>query len=176
MVVPALSILIGQMVVALYNRRFGFRFAGLPPGRVAAVVLIIGYIANQAGADGHQLWKHRTNDFAGFCREVRRVVPPGARLWANLGFWIGLHDYPYRSQLSSFDDVLRFRPEYVLLYDADIWGGSSATLGREVPPDEWNRVVARNMEQLCRQRGTLVRRVPDEFYGNIEIYRLDWDP
>jgi hypothetical protein len=125
--------------------------------------------------DAYILWKHRDNDYYGFVENIRETIPEGKRVWGSISFWIGLHDYPYRSQITPYADVLAFEPEFVILYDHDTWGEVSATVGRRIERNGVYDEIRSLMEKLCVENGEFVRRIDDRYYGNVEIFQICWD-
>jgi hypothetical protein len=87
-------------------------------------------------------------------------------------FWFGFYDHPYRTQYT--DDLASFQPEYVILYDNDIWGNRTGVTGRKDPNAASWQPLQNQLTALVAERGTYVGAVPNACYGNIQIFRLDW--
>ena len=84
---------------------------------------------------------------------------------------------PYRTQFTYGQDVETFKSEYVILFDSDTWSGKTATTGRDISKSAWfvgTAGLRRKMESLCQEKGTFVGKVDDKFYGNVEIYHINW--
>jgi hypothetical protein len=133
------------------------------------------FLVNQTAGDIYILWKHRDNDFNRFISQIRSTIPENTRIWGSLTFWMGLHTYPYLSQISPYEEVLRFRPEYAILYDSETWGDVSATVGRKANTAQAWAEIRTKMEKLCEQRGTAIKQIHNKFYGDIVIYRINWN-
>ncbi|MFC2144334.1 ArnT family glycosyltransferase [Acidobacteriota bacterium] len=177
-ITPVLSIIVAEFIMSLYRKRSGFgKFSGKLhfDSRVLAVFLGGAFFLNQFLGDVTILWRHRDNDYHKFVSEIRNVVPRGSRVWGSVAFWLGMRDYPYRSQLTPLADIIEFRPEYVILYDSEIWGNKSVIVGTPLEPPEGWKVTREAMEGLCGASGRRVAIIEDRFYGDIEIYRVQWD-
>ena len=180
---PFFSILIAKMLldlvgVAPFSRRRLFQnIREFEKRTVFASIVFLGFFLNQFGGAVYILWKHRDYDYYGFITNLERYIPEGARVWGSMSFWIGLYEHPYRTQFTYGHDVETFKPEYVVLYDSDTWGGVAGTTGRSTKSSAWFRSVAPlrgKMESLCQQKGTFVGKVDDKFHGNVEIYHINW--
>jgi hypothetical protein len=79
------------------------------------------------------------------------------------------------TEASPYAVVEEFKPEYAILYDSSIWGQKSATTDRWDETVNVYRKIREKMESLCSAKGFFVERIKDEFYGNVEIYRINWD-
>jgi 4-amino-4-deoxy-L-arabinose transferase-like glycosyltransferase len=142
------------------------------------VTLALILFLNQAGGDVWAVWKSRDCSFSPFISRVRQLVPASAKVWGPMTFWFGFYDHPYRTQWTVTDeeDMSRYQPEYIILYDnTEIWANQSGVTGRLDP--NYNRMEAvRNLVNgLVKSRGTYVGSVPNSCYGNIEIFKLIWE-
>ena len=147
------------------------RGAGLPA--VVGVLLCLGYLGNQFAGDAWVVWKNRHNDYAGFTARLDEHLPVGARVWGSMTFWTGLHEHPYRTQYTYATDLETFRPEYVIMYDGDIWKTRGGVTGRERKGTALQDVRER-VEGLAAEKGVFVAKVEDPVYGTVEIHRIDW--
>jgi 4-amino-4-deoxy-L-arabinose transferase-like glycosyltransferase len=174
-ILPAVSILTSELFFRAWDAANAARDAGQRLGgylRLATAAILVAYAANQMAGDAYAVWSNRNHDYARFIRQIREVIPRNSRIWGSASFWIGLYDHPYMSQLTPTEKVVEFRPEYVILYDSTTWGNRSATTGVTVQLNKWFRERGEFMEKLCRDRGEFLKRIPNEYYGNIEIYRI----
>jgi hypothetical protein len=180
MIVPVLAVFSAMMFVGMSEKspRVGTRTCSwvLRKGWVTRSLLVGLVLLNQVAGNVYVLWEHRTCDYERLVGQLREVIPRGSRVWGTVSFWIGLRDHPYRSQLTPVDDVIRFRPEYVILFDTDIWGNRSATVRRVVDfKKDWTPLRL-HMERLCRDQGRVIGRIDDEFYGDLEVCHIYWGP
>jgi hypothetical protein len=147
------------------------RGAGLPA--LVCVLLSLGYLGNQFAGDAWLVWKNRHNDYADFTARLDEHIPDSARVWGSMTFWVGLHEHPYRTQYTYTKDLETFRPEYVIMYDGDIWKRQGGVTGRERVNSEHQEVRER-IEGLVAEKGSFVAKVEDPVYGVVEIHRIDW--
>jgi len=179
---PLLSILVSEVFVDFFRdinlpKFKALRFPGKLRYTLAGIIFIL-YFLNHAGGDIYILWKHRDNDFKSFISEVRNTIPEGSKTWGSMTFWMGLHDYPYITELSPFEEVEKFKPQYAILYDSMNWGGASTIVGRKnkVRDSGWPSADRPGkVEDLCKRRGTFIKEIRNKFYGNIHIYKIDWE-
>lgn len=176
--IPALSILVSKLFIDIYGKaslcklrtlklkkRIGYTIAG---------VIIFLFFVNQIGGDIYILWKHKNNNYYSLIAKIKDTIPKHARTWGEMSFWMGLHDYQYLTHSSPPDEIEEFKPEYAIMYDSGLWGLLSSTVRRKTKGVLY-KDVKRKMEELCRKRGVLVRRIMDPHYGNLEIYKINWE-
>ncbi|MFX0196248.1 MAG: hypothetical protein ACFFCW_09020, partial [Candidatus Hodarchaeota archaeon] len=176
--IPPLSILVSKLFIdfsrkidltkfktLIFKKRITYALAG--------IVMLLFFI-NQIGGNIYILWKHKDNRYNSFIAEIKNTIPEGSRIWGSLAFWIGLHNYPYLTQVSPYEEVEKFKPQYAILYDSSIWGGLSSTVGRKDETVAKYSNIRNKMEELCSRRGTSMKRIENKYYGNIEIYEINW--
>ncbi len=180
---PLVSILVSELFVDFFRdinlskfrtfriqKKLGYTLAGL---------IFILYFLNHIGGDTYILWKHRDNDFKPFISEVRNTIPEGSRTWGSMTFWMGLHDYPYITEISPFEEVEKFKPQYAILYDSMNWGGLSTIVARKGKKRDtgkwWFAHRIPKIEELCKKRGVFVKEIKNKFYGDIHIYKINWE-
>lgn len=182
--IPVVSILVSEAFVQVS------RGVSLPKFRsfhltkklkyaLAGIIFIL-YFLNHAGGDIYILWKHRDHDFRSFTTEIRSTIPQGSKTWGSMTFWMGLHDYPYITEVSRFEEVEKFKPQYAILYDSMNWGGMSTIVGRtserNIGNAKWGfEGRPGKIEQLCKEKGQFIREIKNEFYGDIHIYKINWN-
>jgi len=119
-----------------------------------------------------------TTPYADFIARVRQNVPPGSRVLALHNYWLGMHDFEYRSWSVPFGQTAatagplevtlpqaldRLAPHIVLI-DAKMRG----YFNRAAPTDPRPQLV---VEWLRRRGYTRVALVQDHTYGAMEIFR-----
>ena len=144
-----------------------FDYRPLLAGAIGLVLFI-----NQFGGDAWAVWGSRNCSYPQFINQVRNLVPPGARVWGTMTFWFGFYDHPYRTQYTN--DLKSFEPDYVILYDNDIWGNRTVTTGRIDPNAAFLQPLRDQLTQLVLKRGSSVGIVSNECYGNIEVFHIGW--
>jgi len=178
--VPFLSILFVRMLAdwippgfpgQLSRHRFSTRQRWLA---TSAFLLFLAYAGNQLAGDFWLVRKNRHQDYRGFIARVRDHLPAGSRVWGSITFWLGLHDHPYRSQYTYGKDIDSFKPEYVIVNDADTWGRRSPTTGK-IGTGELMAGTRRILDDLVAQRGHFIAEIDDPFYGDVKIYRITWN-
>jgi len=172
---PLFSILVARMVVELRTSEFAKRISlrNLRIISTASVIIAVLYFANQVAGDVFIYKRSYTNNYYEFIRKVEQYIPKGARVWGSITFWLGMYKHPYRTQYTYGKDIGTFKPQYVILYDNDIWGSTTSTTGRDINSSKWIPLRIK-MENLCEERGTIVGKVKDKFYGDVEIYKINW--
>ncbi|MDD1779548.1 MAG: hypothetical protein LUQ65_15400, partial [Candidatus Helarchaeota archaeon] len=165
--IPGVSILVSKLFIDFLRKVGGPKFntVGIRKNGLCAVVgaILILFFLNQFGGDLYVLWKNKDNHFDSFVSEIKDTIPKGSKIWGSVAFWIGLYDYPYITQLSPYAAVEEFKPDYAIVFDSSVWEMESKP-----------KSLARRIELLCSQRGTFIKRIENKYYGNIEIYKIDW--
>jgi 4-amino-4-deoxy-L-arabinose transferase-like glycosyltransferase len=133
---------------------------------IAAVVLVL---ITQVAGSAYWLYKFRTADYPVVARELQQIIPPGASVYGLITFWLALHDRTYyaydRTPLDFATEKLR--PQYMILYDRVMSRGSGHGT------DDFERLRT-EATKFVRSHGTLAGRVSNEFYGDLEIYRISY--
>jgi hypothetical protein len=121
-----------------------------------------------------------TTPYYSYIQQVRRYIPPGARVIGLHNYWFGLEDIDYhafavpvywaspnteRTPIPFDEGLNRVRPDIVLL-DAHM----RAYLNGPVQPGD--EIPARMYSWLSRHSGQVIGRVEDSTYGLMEIYRV----
>jgi len=175
MITPILAILMAAGFVDLMGalpQNFGRVLPSFDRRKSFAIIWLILLIMNQAAGNMYLLWQHRNGDYQGVINQIRNVIPSHSRVWGNVTFWIGLHDYPYRSQLTPVWAIHEFRPEYLIVFDSEMWGNRSATLGRNLTRDDGFGGQRQAIEEMVGKSGMLVKEIADSTYGNIQIFEI----
>jgi len=165
---------------------------GAAPGRAPAVrsraamagLGVAVFAAMTAAPTAALAWKHRTADFAAFVRPIARLIPPDARVMANIMFWSELHNRPFIASFPpdfGFDwedeqaaaaHIRRYRPEY-LIQESQLFS-TSGGLGpqsrdlRAVPFGRACEIVAGEMP------AENLGEFEDYHYGAIRVWRFYW--
>jgi hypothetical protein len=109
----------------------------------------------------------RTANYPQVTRELRAIVPPDARVYGAITFFLSLYDRPYYSWNRTPLEfaVQKLGVNYLVLNDRVLLHGSGYGL------DDWAE-VRDAAARFVRSRADLVGKVPDAFYGDLEIYRV----
>jgi hypothetical protein len=102
-------------------------------------------------------------------RELRQLIPPRSSVYGAITFWMALHDYTYYSydRMPFEYAIAQRRPEYLVLNDRVMVRG----MGWGV--DDW-ALLRTKANEFARSRGRLVGLVRNPFYGELEIYHIDY--
>jgi hypothetical protein len=176
--IPVISILVASFIAdffAIIKNTFREKMSLHRLGAILIVTTISIYAVNQAGGNAYILWKHRGNDYYSFIAELKAAIPKNSKIWGATTFWLGLNEYDYVTQTTPFEEIKRFKPDYVLLYDSGLWGGASSTVGRKDNTKKAYKEIRENMERVRLENGTLVKTLKNKFYGDVHIYKVEWN-
>jgi hypothetical protein len=133
---------------------------------VAAMLLVL---LTQVGGNVYWLYRYRGANYQTLSRQLQSIVPPGASVYGIETFWMALNDRVYyaydRTPLKLA--VEKLHPEYMILYDRVMMHGSGH--GDDTFGDLRTQATA-----FVRDHGVLAGRVSNEFYGDLEIYRISY--
>ena len=134
-------------------------------GKAAGAALALVLFTNIAG-NAFWLYRYRHADYAEVSSQLRQVVPQGSSVYGVITFWMALHDRTYYAfERTDFDRaVAELRPQYIIMYDRVMVHGSGYG-------DDW-APLREKLTDFVHRRGTLAGRVANEFYGDLEIYRV----
>jgi hypothetical protein len=159
LVAPLFAILFGCALASSAARRTRLAWTAV----VAVVVL------TQVAGNFYWIFRYRNADYPAVARQLRAAIPPAASVYGITTFWLALHDRTYyaydRTPFEFARD--RLQPEYLILNDRVMVQGSGHGT------DDF-RDLRQKLTRVARERGTLVARVPNGFYGDLEIYRVSW--
>lgn len=98
--------------------------------------------------------------------ELVESIPAGEAAYGTITFWLALRDHTFISEERTTPEMAAkdFGVHYFILGDRMMAEGSSW----DADYYEKTRASLADIEQ----RGTLVRSMPDPYYGNLRIYRL----
>ena len=109
----------------------------------------------------------RTANYVACSRQLRSAVPADAHVYGAITFFMALYDRPYYSWNRTPLDwaVDKLGVNYLILNDRVLVHGSGIGL------DDWKE-VREKAENFARTNADLIAKVPDPFYGDLEIYRV----
>jgi len=156
-IAPYLAMAVGAALVLVERPRLR--------ALLAALCLIVAL--TQAAGNILILRQYRTADYESLSRRLRSSIPPDARVYAAITFFMALHDRTFYSWNRTPLDyaITKLGVNYLILNDRVLAAGSG--YGK----DDWKEIRGRASE-FVRDRADLVARVPDRFYGDLEIYRV----
>lgn len=184
---PMLTLLIWRMLPLAGGTRWGEMNPGrrAGPWRLAAAgvaLLLLGGMT--AGATVVAASRHWSADFALIEARVRRAVPPGASVMANVVFWGALRDRAYVAPLPpdfnafwpSVEAVGRhirhYRPSYVV-QTSRTFAASSGPIPETEDLDATK--VGQAVTALARSvPSQIVLDLYDRHYGAVRVWRFDW--
>ncbi|MBN1787142.1 MAG: glycosyltransferase family 39 protein [Sedimentisphaerales bacterium] len=119
-------------------------------------------------------------DFNHVIKEVTKVIEPGSKVDAISVFWIGHKKYEYGPYLMTYSGALSLKDAlewaYSQSFDYSIrtsWNGDP--LGFKKLPDNMPEFRPYYItDNICKMFGTKVHEFYSEYYGPMEIYKIDW--
>jgi hypothetical protein len=153
-------------IVLGYLAAFAGKCRTTPRLASAAVALVL---ATQLAANTYWIYGSRHANYPAVAAKLRQIIPPGASVYGITTFWLALYDHPYYAYDRTKLDyaVQTLHPQYMILHDRVMENGSGHG------QDDFAEFRPAVMD-FVRTHGTLAGRVPDEFYGNLEIYRVSY--
>jgi 4-amino-4-deoxy-L-arabinose transferase-like glycosyltransferase len=156
---PYFALLLGGATLTLWNWRPQWR-------RLAAAAALL-VIVSGLGTNYGLLFLYRKADYVGLGKQLEAVIPPGAPVYGALTFWMALNDHEYFSwNRAPLRYAVEHGAQYLILNDRVLLNGSG--FGK----DDWVHVRDR-AAAFVRENATLVARVPNPFYGDLEVYRVN---
>jgi hypothetical protein len=178
-IIPFISIFVSKLVIFVHHKikdeKITLRGINKKSIQYLFAIILMLFFANQVGGNFYLLWKHRDNDYQYFIDQIKATIPDNKKIWGASDFWIGLKDYQYLTPSSPYKEVEKFKPDFVILYDSSIWGTRSSTVGRKDETGHGYLYIRKKMESLCSNKGTIVKKINNDFYGNIHICKIDWE-
>jgi hypothetical protein len=131
-----------------------------------AVGLLFGL--SQLAGNAFVLYRYRNADYEAVGRGLRAAIPTGAPAYGIITFYLALNDRTYYSyDRTPFAYAMtNLRPRYLILYDRVMMHGS----GRG--EDDF-RELRNQATEFVKAHATLAARVSNEFYGDLEVYRVN---
>jgi hypothetical protein len=133
---------------------------------LAACALVL---LTQLAGNAYWLYKFRAADYPAVARQLREIVPLGAKVYGATTFWMALHDRTYYAYDRTTLDyaVQNVHPEYLILYDRVMVNGSGHGA------DDFGDLRAQ-ATAFVRDHGVLAGRVSNDFYGDLQIFRVTY--
>jgi 4-amino-4-deoxy-L-arabinose transferase-like glycosyltransferase len=135
--------------------------------RQASALLFLLYAGTQLA--GNVLWIRlgRKADYPQVAQGLRAAIPPGASVYGAITFYMALNDRVYYSyDRTPFPYALaNLHPQYLILWDRVMMHGSGTGLDDFVG-------LRGQLTSFVRDHATLAARVPNEFYGGLEVYKV----
>lgn len=137
--------------------------------RKLALAVFALVMATQLASNAYWIYKYRHVDYPVLAGRLRSVIPAHASAYGATTFWLALHDRTYYAyDRTPWDFALqKLKPEYLILNDRVMVHGSGQG------SDDFASLRS-NLTDFVRAHGTIAGRVPDDFYGDLEIYRVTY--
>jgi 4-amino-4-deoxy-L-arabinose transferase-like glycosyltransferase len=156
---PYFAMLFAGAALTLWERRPKWRRSVLA---AAAGLFVIQIVSNYA-----VLYMYRTADYSDVGRRLEAIIPRNAGVYGAFTFWMALNDHTYFSwNRAPLRYAIEHGAEYLVLNDRVLLRGSG--FGK----DDWVHVRKAAAELIGAGGATLVGRVPNAFYGDLEVYRV----
>jgi len=178
-IIPFSTALVVRFVWRLANWGYSFRWR-FRPGLVLAACTVVIYVGISTAQIGNMLFSLRNADFDRIVDKIAETVKPTDRVHADPIFWYGRDRFIYGPYIIIYEGMLlknciKWSRKHKFKYVVRIsW---------HICPPLWAEKPARKMpgfrkdsvgDHLCRLFGTKVIEFYDPYYGQIEIYSLDW--
>ena len=134
----------------------------------AAIAIGLLFGVSQLAGNAFLLYRYRTADYEAVGRGLRAAIPPGASVYGIITFYLALNDRRYYSyDRTPFTyAITNLRPQYLILYDRVMMHGSGR--GEDDFAD-----LRKQATEFVKAHATLAARVANEFYGDLEVYRVN---
>jgi 4-amino-4-deoxy-L-arabinose transferase-like glycosyltransferase len=137
-------------------------------GRLALVGVVLLGVTQLAG-NLLLLRSFRNADYSGLGARLQALIPPNESVYGAITFWMALHDRTYycydRTDAQYAEE--QFRPSYVIFNDRVMVRGSGYG-------SDSHAELRSKLGDWIRRSGTLAGKVPDPFYGKLEVYRMTY--
>jgi hypothetical protein len=162
MLSPYFAIAVAMAAVSLSTSRAGKAIA-------ASVCLLLA--GSQMAGNAAFLYKFRGADYSQVRRELRALIPAGESVYGAITFWMALPDRDYMAyERTPFDQaVSRLHPTYLILNDRVMTGGMGTGA------DDWKE-LREQANAYAREYGDRVGQVQNPFYGDLDVYRIRYNP
>ena len=130
---------------------------------IFATLIFAAFFFNQLFGNFSLILKDKDSDYYGFIHKIEEIIPDNARVWGTMSFWMGLYKHPYRTQFTYLRDLETFKPEIMILDSYDLTPESG----------QYNSLLPK-LKKVVNERGTLIGKINDKYYGNIKIYKVNW--
>jgi 4-amino-4-deoxy-L-arabinose transferase-like glycosyltransferase len=101
---------------------------------------------------------------------LRQAIPAGESAMGSISFWMALHDRQYYSyDRTPLEYIIRkHAAHYFILNDRVMARGSG------YGEDDFADLRA-NVYPFVKEKGTLVARIPSDYYGDLQVYRVRYE-
>jgi Dolichyl-phosphate-mannose-protein mannosyltransferase len=160
---PYFALLLAGGMLALLKHRPDWRKMAF----AAAALLLL----TELGSNYGLLYLYRKADYTGVKKQLESIIPPGAPVYGALTFWMALNDHEYFSwNRTPLAYAVAHGATYLILNDRVLLRGSG--FGK----DDWAQVRRTAADFVGSGEASLVGRVPNPFYGDLEVYRVNQPP
>ena len=157
LVAPVLGLVFGAAVAATRGR------GRLRTAMVAASAFVI---LAQLGANLVLLRSARKANYNRMGALLDAAVPPGEAAYGTITFWLAMRNHPYISEERTTPEMAAH--DYGVHYF--ILGDRMMTEGNNWDAEYYERT--RKSLADIQANGTLVRSIPDPYYGALKVYRI----
>ena len=135
----------------------------------AAIAIGLIFGLSQLAGNAWLLYRFRRADYGAVTRQLRGIIPPGASAYGVTTFYLALNDHPYYSyDRTAFPYAIgTLGAQYLILYDRVMMHGSGHG-------DDDFAELRSQASEFVKSHATLAGRVSNEFYGDLEVYRVNY--
>jgi len=142
---------------------FGKNSAGRMRLAMAALIFIA---LTQIAGNAFFIWRWRGADYRSVSAGLRALVPPTAKPYGALTFWLTFYDRQYFSyNRVPLDYALAHGAEYLIINDRVMLYGTGYG-------DNFYEPLREQVNAFAHTHCQLVGVVPNSFYGDLEVYRV----
>jgi 4-amino-4-deoxy-L-arabinose transferase-like glycosyltransferase len=156
---PLIGVTIAAGIVALQTHTRAFRIAAV----VGALVVL-----SQLGGNAILIRRASSADYSEVSRELRGLIPKGQAVYGAITFWMALNDRPYwsynRTQFGYMMEHLK--APYWILNDRVMMNGDGDGTTYDA--------LRASANAYAYAHGTLVGKVKSPFYGDLDVFRLNY--
>ena len=147
-----------------FNLRSWLQAVTARSSRASAVILLalMLYIANSLAANIAFVMLHRDTDYRDFAAQIEPFIPEDATIYGTAILWPALRSHPfYHCRRFNIEELSQVRPDILLL--------DSVYCPHYFQGAEKQRLIS-----LLDKKAVLLGQVGNWFYGDIQIYALNW--
>jgi len=121
---------------------------------------------SQIAGNAYFLWRSRAADYRAVTSGLRAIVPPAAKVYGALTFWLAFYDRPFFSfNRVPLEYALQHGAQYLITNDRVMVNGTGYG-------DNFYEPLRKQITAFSHSNCQLAGKVSSPFYGDLEIYRV----
>jgi hypothetical protein len=156
--VPLLSLAVAAAAAALIERRKHL---------AATFAVIVLFLGSQVAGNAWLLYRFRRADYPAVAGGLQALIPPGSSAYGIVTFFTALPGRTYVSyDRTPFEYAINSaHVQYLILYDRVMMHGST-------PGEDTYRELREQETDFVRKNGAFVGNVANDFYGDLQVYKV----